>query len=144
MAAGREIIRETQRIRREQAQRNAEARAASEARITEMESAAEVSHSARRRQRTESRRPNPRVERHGHAVRYHDTEKEAQVQFASKRAERLAAIEGIGPQDFRAHPPKGAKGYTVADVRAVAHAKQERARSEDKMDRGSGFEDKGV
>jgi hypothetical protein len=170
MAAGRDIRRETVRIRREQARRNAEAIAAAEQRRAEMDAkSGKLSPGSGRRREVVFASPKPTVVRQGHRVAYKDPtppDPWKGVEFASPRARELAEEAGLTSQSFTGRKPSGAGGYTAGDVRDAmgdpgdkdakggpadddengggggSGDKKDRTGYEDKMQRHAGGEDK--
>ena len=142
MAAGRDIKRDTLRIREEQRERNRIANAERDARVAKMEKRAGRT-AADRHVHRPRRRPGRRTIRDGHRIRTVEGESLDGVAFASPAASLRAKAAELGWSDFSGRTPSGAKGYTATDVgKAVkekkAREKQEKEGQEDKMERGSG------
>lgn len=148
MAGGRDVKRDTLRIREEQRERNRIANAEREARVAAMEKLAGRTAAERHVHRPRSR-PGTRTIREGHRVRHVEGESLDGVAFASPAASLRAKAAELGWSDFSGRQPSGAKGYTAKDVGKAAKEKKAREKKEvesqeDKMDRGSGvtIEDK--
>lgn len=165
MAAGRDIRRETARIRREQAKRNADAVAEAQARRDAMGSPKPSD--KRRRAAMVPHNPDPKVHRQGHRVSYETKSLVEGVIFASATAQKIAEESGLTAEQFAEFNSASDKGFTAADVRNIiafykelnildeqkagevevegegeGEQKMGRPELEDKMDRHEGGEDK--
>jgi hypothetical protein len=127
MAGGLDIRRETVRIRREQARRNAEAIAEAEARRTKMATNASKERgrqSDKRKQTTVFPKVEPGPSREGHRLVYSQKVLD-QVEFASPAAQSLAEEAQLGPEEFKGYEASSDKGFTAGDVREIIKALEE-------------------
>ncbi len=149
MAAGRDIKRDTLRIREEQRERNRIANAERDARVAKAEKQAGRTAADRHVHRARPARRGTRTIRDGHRITTVEGESLGGVAFASPAAALRAKAAELGWSDLSGRTPSGAKGYTAKDVGKAVKEKKDREKKaregvEDKMDRGSGvtIEDK--
>src|SRR5690606_27087727 len=116
MAGARDLKRETIRIRREQALRNAEATREAEQRRTELLGQAP---SRGRRSDVIFKTPRTHVVREGHRLVYVDPPSLDGVPFASPVAKALAKEAQLGPDAFEEWTPSSKSGFSKKDVEQI-------------------------
>lgn len=116
MAGALDIKRETIRIRREQAKRNAEAVAEAEKRRSEMK---EGRPSERRRLAHVDKPSGVTMHREGHRLVYDEAPSLEEVAFASDVARKLAQEAHMDASVFDEYEASGATGFTKSDVESI-------------------------
>lgn len=116
MAAGRDIKRETIRIRREQARKNAEAVREAEERRSAMGQAKPSDSRRRSKILPPSKTRNVRS---GHRIDVHSISQLERVAFASPKAKELAEEANMTLEQFEEFEATSENGFTAGDVRDI-------------------------